>query len=80
MNKELVQHARDIAKANYNLSYGWSVFTECYDDDDYVEFVEDLSTLKEVEDMMEDIVSIWDDRMDNANIERGRDNDGAGNY
>lgn len=71
MKDTLVQHAKDLAKANYNKSYGWSVFTECYDHDDYVGFVEDLTTLAEVESMMKDIVSIWDDRMENAKIEGG---------
>tara|TARA_R110000782_G_scaffold244332_1_gene331105 strand:+ start:1514 stop:1735 length:222 start_codon:yes stop_codon:yes gene_type:complete len=71
MLKELEQHARDLAKANYNLSYGWSVFTECYDRDDYLRLVEDLTTIKEVEDTMADIASVWTDRMDNANVERG---------
>jgi hypothetical protein len=71
MLKELEQHARDLAKANYNLSYGWSVFTECYDHDDYLRLVEDLSTTKEVEVTMENIASVWTDRMDNADAERG---------
>lgn len=71
MDNWLTEHAKALAKANYDKSYGWSVFTECYDHDDYVRFCADLYTLKEVEDMMEDIASIWTDRMDNANNERG---------
>ena len=71
MDNKLVGYARNLAKANYNLSYGWSVFTECYDEDDYVEFVKDLSTPEEVSSMMKDIASIWTDRMDNAKIEGG---------
>lgn len=69
-----------IAKANYSKSMGWSVFTECYDRDDIIEFVTELDSIAGVEYLMKDIASIWDDRYENAKHESGEYHDGSGNY
>tara|TARA_S200002703_G_scaffold115262_1_gene100835 strand:+ start:236 stop:460 length:225 start_codon:yes stop_codon:yes gene_type:complete len=68
---EKIAAFKRLAEKNYDRSMGWSVFTECYDDDDRARFVEDLDTEQEIEKMMADVASIDDDRYQNAKIEGG---------
>ena len=61
----------DLAKDNYDKSMGWSVFTECYSEDEIIDFVSDIGSVSGVSQLMEDLASIWDDRYHNARVERG---------
>lgn len=67
MDKEtLIAHAKSLAKANYEKSYGWSVFTECYDHNDYIRLVEDWETIEDVGTFMNDVAAVFDDRYEDA--------------
>ena len=61
----------DLAKDNYDKSMGWSVFTECWDEQQIIDFVSDIDSVSGVSRLMGDLASIWDDRYDNARVERG---------
>ena len=61
----------DLAKENYSKSMGWSVFTECWDEQQIIDFVSDIDSVSGVSRLMGDLASIWDDRYDNARVERG---------
>lgn len=71
---EQIATFKRIAKRNYDKSYGWSVFTECYDDDDIREFFEfedsigldRLNSEEGIEKVMSGSVDVWDDRYADA--------------
>jgi len=67
----LVDVFKALAKATCHQSMGWSVFTECYTEDEIIEFVSEMDSVSEVSRLMEDLASIWDDRYHNARVERG---------
>ena len=71
MEKTLVDVFWATAKEKYYDSYGWSVFTECFDAQDAEDFVSHCKDAESVKAFMADIVSIWDDRNDNARMEAG---------
>jgi len=61
----------DLAKENYSKSMGWSVFTECFSENEIIDFVSGIDSVSGVTQLMEDLASIWDDRYHNARVERG---------
>ena len=65
-----VETFKRIAAERYDRSMGWSVFTECYDDQQRVEFVKDCDSHEAVIQLMTDVASIDDDRYENARNER----------
>ena len=63
---ELTKVFRTFAKANYEKSMGWSVFTECFDDSDIVQFCEDCHDEDDVLKLMTDYAEVQDDRYADA--------------
>ena len=57
-----------LAKQNYDKSMGWSVYTECFGDEEIAEFFEgfDEEDAEEIESAMAELVSVWDDRYADA--------------
>lgn len=57
--QELVQVGKDRAQANYE-QYHW--FVECFSDDEWIEFIGDMTTQKQLFKMMDTCVSVWNER------------------
>ena len=68
MSKEfnLLEAFKRIARERYDESFGWSVYTECFDDEDilegYGEFKDEASLLEH----MTVIAGIWEDKHQDA--------------
>jgi hypothetical protein len=64
---KLAKKLSDYAKKHYED--GWDFFVECYDDEDYEEFVEGLGDWKAVKEMAEHLVAAREDQRAEANYQ-----------
>jgi len=55
MKKDWIVKLKKLAESNYNVGYGWQTFVECYDEKDWIELVESVSSLEEAEKLVETI-------------------------
>ena len=63
----LAKKLKDYAEAHYNE--GWDTFVECFEDDEYEEFVGEAATWKEVKAAAEDFNSVIAERRADAAYE-----------
>lgn len=63
---DLVKEFWAIAKANYEQSYGWSVFSECYCDDGVKDIYGDCTSRAELFEAMATAADIWTDKWNDA--------------
>ncbi len=64
-----IARLKAIASENYETAYGYQVFVECYDNNDWAEFVADCETYAEAEALMHRAAGIHTDRYDEARAE-----------
>lgn len=55
MKKDWIVKLKKIAESNYNIGFGWQSFVECYDEKDWIEFVENVSSFEEAEERMKTV-------------------------
>jgi hypothetical protein len=63
----LAKKLHDYAAKHYED--GWDTFVECYDMDDFEDFVLGLENWAEVKEMAERLVSVWEDRRAEADYQ-----------
>ena len=63
---DLVSVFWTIAEANRNLNFGWSVFSECYDDQEIKDIYGDCKGSGELFERMATSASIWEDKHQDA--------------
>lgn len=58
-----------LAERNYDMGYGWQVFTECFTAEDWQEFVEDCESYEDAVAKLERHASAKQERYDEVNSE-----------
>ena len=56
----MIEKAKAYALANYEN--GFDTFVECFDHDEWVEFIGEMDSWLEVKDMMDCLADVWRDR------------------
>ena len=63
---DLVSEFWAIAKANYDVSFGWSVFTECSDDQEIRDIYGNCTSRAQLFERMAECASVWTNKFDDA--------------
>ena len=61
-----IEQLKQLAQDNYNKGYGYQVYVECYDQQDWISFVSDLDSWEETLEIFHTVASIRTDQNDSA--------------
>ncbi len=67
--QDWIRDLKALAQRNYSTGYGWQVFVECYDTNEWKSLVADCETYEEAVDHVTSIASIYQDQHDDARAE-----------
>jgi 23S rRNA C2498 (ribose-2'-O)-methylase RlmM len=64
--QDWIRDLKALAQRNYSTGYGWQVFVECYDTNEWKSLVADCETYEEAVNHATSIASIYQDQYNDA--------------